>query len=87
MFGKVNPAPAVSKSIRMVFRSLLAPLKFLKPLKTIQKHDINENPGFFGFLTPFPIGILYTLERKRDQRPAASKATLILTKEVMICKY
>ena len=52
MFGKVNPAPAVSKCVRMVFRSLLAPLELIKTIKNNQKHDINENPGFFGFLTP-----------------------------------
>ena len=34
MFGKVNPAPAVSKSIRIVFKSLPEPLK---PPKTIKK--------------------------------------------------
>ena len=51
MFGKVNPAPAVSKSIRMVFWSLPEPLKLLKPLKTTQKHDINENHIFFAFLS------------------------------------
>ena len=30
----------------------------MKPLKTIQKHDINENLDFFSFLTPsIPYGI------------------------------
>ena len=33
MFGKVNPAPAVSKSIRMVFWSFL---ESIKPFKTIK---------------------------------------------------
>ena len=50
MFGKVNPAPAVSKCVRMVCRSLLAPQNPLKPVTTIQKHDSDENHGFFGFL-------------------------------------
>ena len=33
MFGKVNPAPAVSKSIRVVFRSLPEPQKLFKTIK------------------------------------------------------
>ena len=60
MFGKVNLAPAVSRWIRTVFRNLLASLKPLKPLKTIQKHDMNENLGFFNFLTFLaPIGPVF----------------------------
>ena len=54
MFGKVNPAPAVSIRVRMVFWTLPEPLK---PVKTSQKHDIHENHCFFRFL-PFlaPVG-------------------------------
>jgi len=52
MFGKVNPTPAVSKSTRMVFRSLPAPLKLFKTIKTTQKHYINEKL-FFPFFVVF----------------------------------
>ena len=31
------------------------PSNLLKPLKTTQKHDINEDHRFFGFLTPHPL--------------------------------
>jgi len=37
MFGKVNPAPAVSISIRMVFWSFLEPLKLLETNKNNPK--------------------------------------------------
>ncbi len=54
MFGKVNPAPAMSKSIRMVFWSLPEPLK---PSKTIKndptKTNMNENHVIFCFLLLF----------------------------------
>ena len=63
MFGKVM-APAVSKSIRMVFKRLLAPLKPPKTIKNIQKHDINENPGFFGFFGFFT-GFGFTRHNRR----------------------
>ena len=48
MFGKVNPAPAVSRCVRMVFRSLLETLKPFRVIKKIPKHDIHENPGYFA---------------------------------------
>ena len=50
MFGKVNLAPAVSRCVRMVFRSLPETLKPFKTIEKNQKHDIHENPFFFGFL-------------------------------------
>ena len=55
MFGKVNPAPAVSRCVRMVFRNLPEPLKPFKPLKATQKHDIDENLGFrlFAVFGPY----------------------------------
>ena len=37
MFGKVNPSPAVSKSIPMVFRSSPEPLKPFKTIKNDSK--------------------------------------------------
>ena len=37
MFGKVNPAPAVSRCVRMVFRNLLAPIKQSKTIQNDPK--------------------------------------------------
>ena len=59
MFGKVNPAPAVSKSIRIVFWSLLEPLKPFKTFKTIQKQNINKNLFFSFFHFFLPIGPVF----------------------------
>ena len=61
MFGEVNPAPAVSKSIRMVFWSFLEPPKAPKTMKIFhsglqaltkrgraQKYHALFNPFFVG---------------------------------------
>jgi hypothetical protein len=51
MFGKVNPVPAVSKSIRMVFRSFPEPLKPYRTIKNDKKTNINGSPSvLFCFL-------------------------------------
>ena len=65
MFGKVNPCPVVSKCLRYIFRSLLAPLKPFKTIKNDSKTRFSWKDrfflGFFGFLTP--------LVPKKDREP------------------
>ena len=59
MFGKVNPAPAVSKSIRMVFRSLPEPLKAFKTIKNNPKLGMHDILFFLFLLFLVPIGPVF----------------------------
>jgi hypothetical protein len=59
MFGKVNPAPAVSKSIRMMFWTLLEPPKPPETSIHESKNHFNENTVVVFLTVSDPIGLTW----------------------------